>query len=267
MAEADYYDILGVPLNADQNDIKNAYRAMSRRVHPDTGGNAALFRLVQQAYEILGDARRRAMYDQTRVQSNGKSSAPPEPPRYPEPEPPSPPRYEPPPPEPDPPPRWDYQDLWDERGIYQTDQPATMPAAPEFTPNHRKARPGRATSIWGRLVARFGRDRTWLMVVSAVWTLGVAGPITVGSYLNFPTFTFLYTATSIAFLIIACRNGIAAVPSELTWLFLACMGVLIWISMDVLRRYPFVAIWLVLYGLGIVIIPWLAHRGQPTRQS
>lgn len=66
MAEAprkSYYDILGVPVEADLKDIKDAYRRAARAAHPDLGGTAARFHDVAVAYETLSDPQRRERYD------------------------------------------------------------------------------------------------------------------------------------------------------------------------------------------------------------
>jgi hypothetical protein len=58
-----YYDILGVSPAAPLDEIKARYRSLSLRIHPDLDGPAALFRQVQEAYEVLSDPVRRASYD------------------------------------------------------------------------------------------------------------------------------------------------------------------------------------------------------------
>lgn len=66
MAEAprkSYYDILGVPGEADGKQIKDAYRRAARAAHPDLGGSAAQFHDVAVAYETLSDPQRRERYD------------------------------------------------------------------------------------------------------------------------------------------------------------------------------------------------------------
>jgi curved DNA-binding protein CbpA len=60
-----YYDILGVSPTSPPDQIKAKYRALIQRVHPDLGGPIALFRLVQESYEVLSDPVRRASYDRT----------------------------------------------------------------------------------------------------------------------------------------------------------------------------------------------------------
>lgn len=62
----DYYAILGVPPTADAEEIKRAYRALVRKVHPDArleAGTSFLFRLVHEAYSVLSDPDRRSEYD------------------------------------------------------------------------------------------------------------------------------------------------------------------------------------------------------------
>ncbi|XP_065058168.1 dnaJ homolog subfamily A member 3, mitochondrial-like isoform X1 [Rhopilema esculentum] len=62
-----YYDVLGVPKNATQKDIKAAYYELAKKYHPDTNkGKEAesKFQEIQQAYEILSDDQKRATYDQ-----------------------------------------------------------------------------------------------------------------------------------------------------------------------------------------------------------
>ncbi|WP_337960621.1 J domain-containing protein [Kutzneria chonburiensis] len=63
MAEVDYYELLGVPRGASAAEVKSAYRALAKVMHPDAGGTAGTFRLLQLAYETLTDPTRRARYD------------------------------------------------------------------------------------------------------------------------------------------------------------------------------------------------------------
>jgi curved DNA-binding protein len=61
---SDYYQILGVPRNANQDDIKKAYRKLANRYHPDKEtGNEEKFKEVRKAYEILSDSEKRTRYD------------------------------------------------------------------------------------------------------------------------------------------------------------------------------------------------------------
>ncbi len=63
----DYYRILGVDRTADQKAVSAAYRKLARRLHPDvnkTAGAEEKFKEINEAYQVLGDADRRAHYDQ-----------------------------------------------------------------------------------------------------------------------------------------------------------------------------------------------------------
>lgn len=65
----DYYRILGVPIDASADDIKNAYRKLARRFHPDVNKAAdaqARFVEIGEAYEALGDDSKRQAYDRIR---------------------------------------------------------------------------------------------------------------------------------------------------------------------------------------------------------
>ena len=68
--ETDYYRVLGVPETASQKEITKAYRALARELHPDAnpGDTAAedRFKEVSAAYEVVGDADKRARYDEVR---------------------------------------------------------------------------------------------------------------------------------------------------------------------------------------------------------
>jgi curved DNA-binding protein len=64
----DYYEVLGVAKSASEADLRKAYRELARKYHPDRnpGDKEAetKFKEVNQAYDVLGDAKKRAQYDQ-----------------------------------------------------------------------------------------------------------------------------------------------------------------------------------------------------------
>ncbi|WP_413722114.1 molecular chaperone DnaJ [Sodalis sp. RH23] len=68
MAKKDYYEILGLSKDAEEREIKKAYKRLAMKFHPDRNpGNAdaeAKFKEAKEAYEILTDAQKRAAYDQ-----------------------------------------------------------------------------------------------------------------------------------------------------------------------------------------------------------
>lgn len=60
----DYYQILGVGKNADEAEIKRAYRKAAHKHHPDKGsGDEEKFKQVNEAYQVLSDPQKRAAYD------------------------------------------------------------------------------------------------------------------------------------------------------------------------------------------------------------
>ncbi len=60
----DYYNILGVPKEASEDEIKRAFRKLAQKYHPDKkGGDEAKFKEASEAYAVLSDKKRRSAYD------------------------------------------------------------------------------------------------------------------------------------------------------------------------------------------------------------
>jgi curved DNA-binding protein len=81
MQYKDYYEILGVTRSSDADEVKRAYRKLARKYHPDVSKEKNAedkFKEVQEAYEVLRDAEKRAAYDQLgRDFRNGQQFRPP----------------------------------------------------------------------------------------------------------------------------------------------------------------------------------------------
>lgn len=63
----DYYQILGVPRNANDDEIKKSFRRLASQHHPDKGGDTQKFQEIQEAYAVLSDPARRHEYDHPQV--------------------------------------------------------------------------------------------------------------------------------------------------------------------------------------------------------
>ncbi len=68
MANPDYYAALGVPRGAKTEEVRKAYRRLARKYHPDLNPGAKSaeerFKRIQEAYDVLSDAKKKQMYDQ-----------------------------------------------------------------------------------------------------------------------------------------------------------------------------------------------------------
>jgi molecular chaperone DnaJ len=68
MSKRDYYEVLGVPKNAEEAEVKRAYRTLARKYHPDVNPNnpeaVEKFKEINEAYQILMDPQKRQVYDQ-----------------------------------------------------------------------------------------------------------------------------------------------------------------------------------------------------------
>ncbi len=67
MEQQDYYELLGVSRNAEESEIKKAYRKLAMKYHPDRNSNDKAaeekFKEIQKAYAVLSDRQKRAAYD------------------------------------------------------------------------------------------------------------------------------------------------------------------------------------------------------------
>lgn len=59
----EFYKTLGVSKGSEQKAVKKAYRKLAMKNHPDKGGNPEVFKKIAEAYEVLGDEKKRKLYD------------------------------------------------------------------------------------------------------------------------------------------------------------------------------------------------------------
>src|ERR1700692_3452683 len=73
----DFYETLGVKRDAGTDDIRKSYRKLARKHHPDLNpgdkSSEERFKNVQEAYDVLSDAKKREMYDQVGFYSENGS--------------------------------------------------------------------------------------------------------------------------------------------------------------------------------------------------
>src|SRR6266516_5332639 len=75
MKYKDYYAVMGVDRKASAEEIKNAYRKLARKYHPDVSKERDAeekFKELGEAYETLSDPEKRAAYDQLGIHRSGQ---------------------------------------------------------------------------------------------------------------------------------------------------------------------------------------------------
>jgi molecular chaperone DnaJ len=79
-SKQDYYELLGVGRKASQKEIRQAYRKLARKYHPDLNpgdkSSEEKFKQVQEAYDVLSDSKKRQMYDQFGFEVPGTGGMP-----------------------------------------------------------------------------------------------------------------------------------------------------------------------------------------------
>lgn len=77
MPTTDYYSVLSVSPQAPQGEIKRSYRRLARKYHPDLNQQALdqHIKLLNEAYDILGNPAKRSAYDQQRLQEEKQRQA------------------------------------------------------------------------------------------------------------------------------------------------------------------------------------------------
>lgn len=77
----DYYELLGVPRKAGQKEIRQAYRKLARKYHPDLNpgdkSSEDKFKQIQEAYDVLSDSKKRQAYDQFGFDAERRGAEPP----------------------------------------------------------------------------------------------------------------------------------------------------------------------------------------------
>lgn len=77
VVESRYYDVLGISPNATQEEIKKAYKKLALMHHPDKdGSDGEKFKEISQAFQVLGDPRKRQLYDEHGEQAVSEGAGP-----------------------------------------------------------------------------------------------------------------------------------------------------------------------------------------------
>jgi len=80
-SKRDYYELLGVPRRAPVKEIRQSYRKLARKFHPDLNpgdkSSEEKFKQIQEAYDVLSDPKKRQMYDQFGFYSENYAGGPP----------------------------------------------------------------------------------------------------------------------------------------------------------------------------------------------
>src|SRR5271154_1930178 len=79
LSYTDYYEVLGVPRDADQDAIRRAYRRLAREYHPDLNSDPDAeerFKELGEANEVLSDPDKRGRYDRLGAQWHAQEAAP-----------------------------------------------------------------------------------------------------------------------------------------------------------------------------------------------
>jgi molecular chaperone DnaJ len=81
-SKQDYYELLGVPRKAGQKEIRQAYRKLARKYHPDLNpgdkSSEDKFKQIQEAYDVLSDSKKRQAYDQFGFDAERRGAEPPQ---------------------------------------------------------------------------------------------------------------------------------------------------------------------------------------------
>ena len=70
MDAKNYYDILGSAEDASQDEIERLYKRLAKQHHPDRGGDAEYMKVINEAYQVLGNEFTRRAYDSRRKRAN-----------------------------------------------------------------------------------------------------------------------------------------------------------------------------------------------------